>query len=388
MTVVGIPQRQPPDGVRGVRAKPPDIGGKRVIHGVKWRQVGAEGDSCGACQGREIDEKIGRLLVGQRQRVGENEPPLGVRVADFNGETLVALIDIAWPEGIGGDRVLDDRDQHPQANGEPRLHDHRRQCQCGGGAAHIFFHEQHGGVGLDVEATRIETDALADESHFRGRFIAEAEIDQTRHFFGGAPDGVNERQIRFKQGFAACDPGLGMMLRGERQGGGFKRLRVHIVGGRIDEIAPENDTARDSLDPRGIDTVRNTQLRMIPAPFFVAVKAIGRQKPGERGKGRIMRAVGEAVEAGRQRRRQLARKQKIAGTGLDAFDCKEDSGDLAIWAGQDLRAAGFWLETAGARETLRGLRERLADSWPCLLGNEPDGHRGLGGFRPDQHGNS
>ena len=57
--------------------------------------------------------------------------------------------------------------KHAQADRQLRRHDHLGEAKHIGGAAHVLFHQQHAGGGLDVEAAGIETDALADQRHLR-----------------------------------------------------------------------------------------------------------------------------------------------------------------------------------------------------------------------------
>ena len=74
-----------------------------------------------------------------------------------------------------------------------------------------------------------------------------------------------------------------------------------------------------------------------------------------------MRGIGESVEAGGQRGCQLPREKQIARPRIGVLDPEKNTFDLATGSGQDLGAAGGRLETAGARESLRRLRQRRAD---------------------------
>ena len=99
------------------------------------------------------------------------------------------------------------------------------QREHGRGAAHVLFHDQHGAVGLDVEAAGVETHALADQRDLRIAGFAPGEIDQPRRapFVGGAADGVDERKVLFQQ--VVADDGAGFrapVLLGECAGGGFE----------------------------------------------------------------------------------------------------------------------------------------------------------------------
>ncbi len=93
-----------------------EIGGERVVVGVDRHDVRAERDAGGAGQRGEVDEQVGRLLAGERQRVGEHQPPFGVGVADLDADALAALEDVAGAEGGAGDGILDRRNQHAQAH--------------------------------------------------------------------------------------------------------------------------------------------------------------------------------------------------------------------------------------------------------------------------------
>ena len=67
-----------------------DLRRERFVVGVEGRQIGPERDPRGAGQRREIEHELRRLLVGQRQRVGEDQPAFGVGVADLDGQALAA----------------------------------------------------------------------------------------------------------------------------------------------------------------------------------------------------------------------------------------------------------------------------------------------------------
>ena len=78
--------RQPPDRIVDRLADPREVGGEAVVLGVEGRQIGTEGDAGSAREGREIDEQLRLLLVGERQGVGQDQAPLRVRVADLDGQ--------------------------------------------------------------------------------------------------------------------------------------------------------------------------------------------------------------------------------------------------------------------------------------------------------------
>ena len=61
-----------------------EFGGQRVVVGEERRHVGPERHARGARQRREIDDQRRLVLVGQRQRVGEDQPPFRVGIADLD----------------------------------------------------------------------------------------------------------------------------------------------------------------------------------------------------------------------------------------------------------------------------------------------------------------
>ena len=82
-------------GIRqtGSRAAPlaVDLRRQRVVVGVEGRQVRPERDPRRAGQRGEVEDQVRLVLIGARERVGEDQAPLGVGVADLDREALAAL---------------------------------------------------------------------------------------------------------------------------------------------------------------------------------------------------------------------------------------------------------------------------------------------------------
>src|SRR4051794_5295431 len=57
------------------------------------------------------------------------------------------------------------------------------------GACHVGFHGQHAAVGLEREAARIESDALADKRNMLGRRFAALELDEYGRIATSSADG-------------------------------------------------------------------------------------------------------------------------------------------------------------------------------------------------------
>ena len=65
-----------------------ELGRKRVVVGVERRQLRPERDARRAGERRHVDQQVGRLLVGERQRVGQDQAAFGIGVADLDREAL------------------------------------------------------------------------------------------------------------------------------------------------------------------------------------------------------------------------------------------------------------------------------------------------------------
>ena len=65
-----------------------DIAGDPVIVGEKRRHFGPQRNAGGPGQGREINNEFGLFLAGQGQRIGQDDPPFGIGMADFDGQAL------------------------------------------------------------------------------------------------------------------------------------------------------------------------------------------------------------------------------------------------------------------------------------------------------------
>ena len=66
-------------------------GGRQfVVVGEKRRHLGAERHARGPGQGREIGDQLRLVLIGERERIGEDETTLCVGIADLDRNALAA----------------------------------------------------------------------------------------------------------------------------------------------------------------------------------------------------------------------------------------------------------------------------------------------------------
>ena len=112
---------------------------------------------------------VGVVLGRPHDRVGQDQPALGVGVEHLDGAAAVHAQHVAGPVGGVAGHVLGhrhrrgDRDRQLQPGGQHRRGDHGR------GAAHVGRHVVHVRRGLDRDAAGVERDALADQRDLRPR---------------------------------------------------------------------------------------------------------------------------------------------------------------------------------------------------------------------------
>ena len=82
--LVARPERHAPHRIADAVAGRGNLGGKGIVVGVERRQLRAQRHAGGARQRGEADDRVGLLLVGERQRIGQHQPALGVGVADLD----------------------------------------------------------------------------------------------------------------------------------------------------------------------------------------------------------------------------------------------------------------------------------------------------------------
>jgi hypothetical protein len=140
--------------------------GKGVVAGVEPAAGPGPSATRAAPVSVAMSTRMSALLVGERQRIGEDEPALGVGVADLDGEALAAPEDVAGPEGGAGDGEFSTAGMSTRRSTfSPASMIMWARPMHIGRAAHVLLHQEHGGGRLDVEAAGIEAHALADQRH-------------------------------------------------------------------------------------------------------------------------------------------------------------------------------------------------------------------------------
>ena len=116
-------------------------------------------------EGGGFDEVVGVILTCPCDGIGEDEAALCVRVQDFGGCAAVMCDHIARAVRVAARHVL----CHGDGSGHLDIELQSSRSNDGGkdgrGATHIGNHLVHVGRRFDGHSTRVESDALAHQSH-------------------------------------------------------------------------------------------------------------------------------------------------------------------------------------------------------------------------------
>jgi len=194
--------------------------------------------------------------------------------------------------------------------------------------------------------------------------LAPGEIDEARGARGGAADRVNEGKILLEQVLADDRAHLGAVARRERARRRFELGRPQVVRRRVDEIARQRDAVDDAGEIFAVDVAGELELHLFRVLLAIAGEAVGAEREGERGEPRVVRGVGEAIGARRQRRRERTRPKQILAGVVFALEREDDAGKRPIGPRQQKVAAGLGFEARGIGEGPRARIEPLAQGGP------------------------
>ena len=101
----------------------------------------------------------------QQQGVGQHHAAFGIGVHDLDGGAVQRRNDVVLLVGAGRQMVVGNG--QPAVDGDRQLQFGRRQHQRQGhrGTVHVLVHAGHVTGGLEIVATGVETNALADQRH-------------------------------------------------------------------------------------------------------------------------------------------------------------------------------------------------------------------------------
>jgi hypothetical protein len=149
--------------------------------------------------------RSGECSAGAGQDVGEDQPPLGVRVADLDGQALAA-VERTSPGRKASAETAFSTAATSTTRRTFRLCGHHQppERQRMGRAAHVLLHVAHPGGGLEIQTSGVEHHPLADEGDQRqvGPVEVPADLDHARLPVRGrgAADGVDGRIVVLEQG--------------------------------------------------------------------------------------------------------------------------------------------------------------------------------------------
>ena len=140
------------------------LGRQAIIVGVERRQIGPQRHAGGARQRRKARDRVGPLLVGERQRIGQVQAgpphrccrsprscPHGSTARRQVGTHCRQCCSRRSGSGCAG------------ARSSPAAMIMWPRASAAGRAAHVLLHDQHAAGRLDVEPAGVEADALADQ---------------------------------------------------------------------------------------------------------------------------------------------------------------------------------------------------------------------------------
>ena len=184
---------------------------------------------------------------------------------------------------------------------------------------------------LDVEAARVEADALADQRHLRRVFGAPCHVDQARRGDRGAADGVDHREILLEQIVALDHRDLGLVRRGQGPHRLLQFVRPHVAGRRVDQIARQENAIGDVADARRIGAGRQREAQPLAGLLAIAGKDIAAERQRDGREFRLGRGRGEIPVAFRQGSRQRADGKRAVAIA----DTEQRAGERAVFTRHD-----------------------------------------------------
>ena len=185
----------------------------------------------------------------------------------------------------------------------------------------------------------------------------------------GAADGVDHRQVLFQKRIASDDGDLRLVLLRQDPSGLFQRLRSHVVGRSVDQVAGEENAIGKTARAGGIGPLRNRKAQLALVLLAVARIDIAAEQQAERGGIGIVKCPLQPPVAIRQGAGKLSCLQGRKTASLLA-KAKQRAGNGAALAGQDQHFPRLALEAVLLRPGHGVLAE--IDCLQPALGNQMD----------------
>ncbi len=258
---------------------------------------------------------------------------------------------------------------------EPAIHQHMRQRQHAGRAAHVLLHVEHAGRRLEIEPAGVEAHALADQRDLGRIGIAPGHVDQPRRARRRASDRMDQRKILVSNSSPMITRTTAPWRPARVARGLFQFRRPHVVGRRVDQVAGEEHTFDHAREVGAIDALRHFECHRFSVGGAVAGEPVTGECERQRCKPCIMRRVGKTIGAGRQRLRQPRGQERVRGFVAFALDRKQDAGQLPACGRQQEMPSGFRFEAGSGSEGTSLRIKPIPNGRPCFGGHEGDGKR-------------
>ena len=250
---IGLGQGQAPQGLLFCLRGREELLGEFVAVRKQAAVVIAERDDDGAGQGGQVDHEA-RLeaVLTVPNRIRQDEPALSVGVDDLDGLAGHGGDDVAWTLGVAIRHVLDQAEDADRVDLGLAASQDVHHAGDRSSAAHVPLHVLHAVGRLDADASGIEADTLAHESHGLGGGIGRAIPAQDDHLaLAHAPLADPEQGPHTQLTHLLLAQDL------DRQAQGLQGLnppcelgRIEDVGRLGDEVAGEDDGVRQGRKSR------------------------------------------------------------------------------------------------------------------------------------------
>ena len=149
--------------------------------------------------------------------------------------------DVAWAGGVAVRHVLGGRNDDGQVDWQRHFCRGLERAEDAGGAAHVIFHLVHVGARFERNASRVESDAFADQHDGRCIFLAAAIVqhDQARALGRTTGDGKQRVHAEFGHGVLFENVTFELVFLGQGAGCFRQIARMADVAWQVGEVAGE-----------------------------------------------------------------------------------------------------------------------------------------------------
>ena len=215
-----------------------------------------QGDDAGPGEGGDVHQ-VGRAeLAGEDERVGEDEPPLGVGVQHLHPFPVRRSQHVAGADGPPPRHVLHRRHDADHAHRRGELPERPHGADDGGPARHVVLHEAHAFRRLDRDAPGVEGHALADEPQHRpgpvaGPLRLVAHDDDPGGLHAALPHAADETHPPRRDGLLREDLDRRPRAAGELEGAVGEDPGREQVGGLVGQLPRDVRACRQQGPPPG-----------------------------------------------------------------------------------------------------------------------------------------